>query len=744
MTTLEVLRLNYDAHHLSNIICRPTNHETGYCLSEAHQKVVRDQLRSACTINLLRDERKKRLQLSWRAATSDGTHMDGGAGISTTHGSKAIGITEGTRSILKRLCTSLKDPPWYTAAMKPVAILEQFDEQLFNHIRNITEAITIDSASDELVSASDMSASSPPVVVGRPHGCESFMPNLKHVLRDKAHASRRLLTRPWAADEHLNDIIFVFIKGPGCIAKLIQGSNDFRSWYNSYSAANTRKPLTSSFTNMRCRAHRFESQLTPLSRLVIDIDALISTATRIDIDRRETSAHQALQARTFLITLSNKNLLLVALMADAGDEVLVLIRFFDSEEVDASCISVTIQRFIDRIAYLFIDGNVWTSYGHTTTMLDYLKQQRAFMVMNVAHSIGGCGAVTENLKTECLTHLRRWVVMAFEVLKAEFPSHEIMQSMLVFDTSRPPSPPATIDNALRRLASAFSLCDAQLRCEYDAIHPYARSLQKKMPGVGLPALYRTILQRRHRECPMLMHVLARFSAWSVSTSGLEQRFSKAAKLITERQGSLTEQNESNLFLLITAKLDVAGENALCLDAQRIWSLVYGHSRRHAARQRLDIGMPHKFKYGKDSCVRHKVNSAKKFSSMKKFLTARRSALSCVIPGSGNASIHSYAQQETDPALPVSEKFINELAWLSQKQRKRKLDAVHELLPEEFDANFIADIAVHDAKKVASLQRRHTQHQQNHAKLNRKLFDLNVDLRGQLVPIVICLCCITTL
>ena len=74
----------------------------------------------------------------------------------------------------------------------------------------------------------------------------------------------------------------------------------------------------------------------------------------------------------------------------------------------------------------------------------------------------------------------------------------------------------------------------------------------------------------------------------------------------------------------------------------------------------------------------------------------------------------------------------------------KNDAVHELLPEEFDANFIADIAVHDAKKVASLQRRHTQHQQNHAKLNRKLFDLNVDLRGQLVPIVICLCCITTL
>ena len=97
-------------------------------------------------------------------------------------------------------------------------------------------------------------------------------------------------------------------------------------------------------------------------------------------------------------------------------------------------------------------------------MLDYLTQQRAFMVMKVAHSIGGYGAVTDNLKAECLTYLQRWAVMALQVLKAEFPSHEIMQSMLVFNTSGLPSPPATINQGLQRLASTFSLCDVQLRC----------------------------------------------------------------------------------------------------------------------------------------------------------------------------------------------------------------------------------------------------------------------------------------
>ena len=96
-------------------------------------------------------------------------------------------------------------------------------------------------------------------------------------------------------------------------------------------------------------------------------------------------------------------------------------------------------------------------------MLDYLTQQRACMVLKVAHSIGGYGAVTDNLKAECLTYLQRWVVMAFQVLKAEFPSHEVMQSMLILNTSVLPSPPATVNQALRRLASTFSLCSTPLR-----------------------------------------------------------------------------------------------------------------------------------------------------------------------------------------------------------------------------------------------------------------------------------------
>ena len=42
----------------------------------------------------------------------------------------------------------------------------------------------------------------------------------------------------------------------------------------------------------------------------------------------------------------------------------------------------------------------------------------------MVESIGGYGAVTDNLKAECLTYLQHCAVMASQVVKAELPSHD--------------------------------------------------------------------------------------------------------------------------------------------------------------------------------------------------------------------------------------------------------------------------------------------------------------------------------
>ena len=239
--------------------------------------------------------------------------------------------------------------------------------------------------------------------------------------------------------------------------------------------------------------------------------------------------------------------------------------------------------------------------------------------------------------------------------------------------------------------------------------------------MGVIALYLEVLQRRRLRCTALMHVLARFSSWSVSTSGLEQRFSKAAASIpTTARGTLKEQTESNIFVLITNKLDVVMEDALCAGARAIWGMVYETCRRNRTGRRLDIGLTHKWKSKKSSS-----------SGMKGFLRRRRAALGDIDPGSGGVAIDAYTQRETSAALPA--KMCKELVFLQQKQYKRKVEALHELLPEETDATLLEDAEDNERKKAKSRQQRGDADQRKRSRVNKKPFDINKELLGQVVP-----------
>ena len=111
----------------------------------------------------------------------------------------------------------------------------RLDAALFEHLRSIAEAITIDSAADEIVSAVDLACVDS--YVSRDLADDrAFLPNLKHILRDKAHAARRILSRPWSADAELARIISTFVRGPSSLGRLIQSSQDVRLMYSKQSA----------------------------------------------------------------------------------------------------------------------------------------------------------------------------------------------------------------------------------------------------------------------------------------------------------------------------------------------------------------------------------------------------------------------------------------------------------------------------------------------------------------------------
>ena len=102
--------------------CRAT-----YCLGESLQESYRSLLSKCCTMNLRRDERTKRLQLGWRAGTTDLVVRNVSAGFVKAHGSGAIGITLCTQQILVNLCARSKPPP-YSSATVPEP---QFEEEFF-------------------------------------------------------------------------------------------------------------------------------------------------------------------------------------------------------------------------------------------------------------------------------------------------------------------------------------------------------------------------------------------------------------------------------------------------------------------------------------------------------------------------------------------------------------------------------------------------------------------------------------
>lgn len=195
-----------------------------------------------------------------------------------------------------------------------------------------------------------------PTAVTLPY--QGFTPNMSFIVRDKAHGSRRILSRPWACDDYLNTVASSLITDPSSIAQLIQHSEDLKAMYSEATKKSSCKYVATSFTNMRAAKHRFESMCTPLSRICLDWEAVISFLVRVAIERG--SADRAgLFATSCLDALSDELMLTAAMLADAADECMILIRFFDHREVDNAKVCSEVKSFVDRISTLFFEDRQW-------------------------------------------------------------------------------------------------------------------------------------------------------------------------------------------------------------------------------------------------------------------------------------------------------------------------------------------------------------------------------------------------
>ena len=155
-----------------------------WCLLESLRAIDRKFLAEASKISLFRDERKSRLLLRYKAVKKDLSHRTGTLGQQRGFGTGASNITTATVRIIKRLCTPLQGYRCKGKRADP-----KLNKQLLKHIRRSVFMITVDAASDEVLSAEMLRDRE---LYGKMCN-QKFFKNLRFVLRDKTHASRRTI-----------------------------------------------------------------------------------------------------------------------------------------------------------------------------------------------------------------------------------------------------------------------------------------------------------------------------------------------------------------------------------------------------------------------------------------------------------------------------------------------------------------------------------------------------------------------
>ena len=164
------------------------------CIVEAMVQIEREFMGSAESITIMRDESKGRLAVRFIAVSGTLERRSGLLGLSKEPGSDAFDITDATDAVIMRFC----DPTGIHASTATGKQLvgaregKRMQTALANHIRSKFEAVCVDSAGNETKSARLMKNPTDPTKA-------PVAPNLKAIIRDRAHASRRMTSRPWSS-----------------------------------------------------------------------------------------------------------------------------------------------------------------------------------------------------------------------------------------------------------------------------------------------------------------------------------------------------------------------------------------------------------------------------------------------------------------------------------------------------------------------------------------------------------------
>ena len=565
-----------------------------WCLFEASRDRELDFLKGAKCVSISSDERNGRLLVKYAASDDQLNVQYGCMALLRDAGGSAYDIAAAVHKAVERFCTRRVLHPGLNAG-KP---RRECNLPVQEHIRDRIEMFTADGAANEQLAARLLHPGS------SRSNCQK-LPNLSMILRDKAHATRRLTERTFQADPNLDRNMQAVVTGETSVARLLKNSRLFQCIFEQEVCKQVRSGsaagMQGSVRDMSFAKQRFDSTAKPLGRCLLNLDAAISTMDII-CRQRPTTSKEHRGGRDFLTLISEpRSLLLMGMLADASDECLVLTRFFDREAFRVEDMAEQLSAFRRQIRRLFAEKGCLGS-GYTNLALSHLRRTK--LVPVPGHSpvaLGGQGAVSPETVTDCLGIMVAWSRLADEVAQTEFPEHELLACFRVFNlapldgpkrarpsaTSIVPAPVPATQQDLNRLADAFKVDSTCLLNQFREHQRIAELEFARTPGLSVATAWRCALQqtqansRRRRNFPAqsLKALLHRFMVTPGSTAGIEQNFSRFKRFLGEHWQGSEVAEERRLVLQLAQSALPAADNELLGKARLIWASTFGEPRR---------------------------------------------------------------------------------------------------------------------------------------------------------------------
>lgn len=399
------------------------------------------------------------------------------------------------------------------------------DRTLLKHVHGCTQMLVADGAGDGQIAFDDLKK-------------DGVLPNVLVRHFDQAHGARRLCARPWSADDFTSEVVDTLVYAKESLGMIISNSEEFGRWLK----ANLQHPdCQSSHCNSVAaasgiRKHRWDSVYVPLAQAVVRRRAMVRTAIQIALARKREFAGNC--AEYFLLFVSGtpgiKRLLLLAMLTDAADESMLVLRAQDKKTSNPADTAFWISTYISRIQTLFLEEKC-LQLGYTKIMMDELKRPLVYVVRGAALQSGSRAGASRDDVQFCLGKLQCWARLAIATARAEFPDFGILHAMSIFslrpkdltyavrhDSDSIVSAGADdVDCKLKTLAGAFGVDLSALTLQYHSVQPAAQAIFNDTKSFDDRAAWRDALQKcmqsRRRVwdvSKLLVVVLGRVEVWS--------------------------------------------------------------------------------------------------------------------------------------------------------------------------------------------------------------------------------------